>query len=85
MRSNRLKKILKNPQLLTLTSIYSPEISKSLTLRIPNSRVALNSDLLKKINQMRHTAANYCMAYLTSNQIECYHRVFMINRKLRFN
>jgi hypothetical protein len=83
MRSNRLRKMVPNPQLLTVTSIYSPEMSKSMTVRIAPSRVALNNDLLKKIQEMRHTAASKCLAYLTINQVQSYHRLFLINRKLR--
>jgi hypothetical protein len=82
MRTGRLKKSLKQSSLQTVANIFGPSINDSLTFKVPTSRVALNRDLPKEIEQMRRTAAHYRMGYITANHVESFHRVCLLNKHM---
>jgi hypothetical protein len=66
--------------MLDVGNIFGAEQSDSLTFKLPPSKVALNRDILKEVQQMKEVAARHHMLYLTANQVESLHRLFVVNR-----
>lgn len=79
----RLRKAKQLPALLELATVFGPQISPSLTFHVPSTRLSVNKEIFPEIQQMKNTAAQYRMAYLTANQVESFYRVFLINRLVK--
>jgi peptide deformylase len=65
---------------MEINNIFGSEQNDSLTFKLPSSRIALNRELSRELKQMKDTAAHYRMLYLTANQVENLHRLFIINK-----
>jgi hypothetical protein len=70
MRIKRLSKLVPKNTILNVTNIYGPYLNDSLTFKLPPTRnITLNRKLFNEIDQMKFTAANYRMVYITANQV----------------
>jgi hypothetical protein len=55
--------------MLEIGNVFGAEQSDSLTFKIPSTRVALNRNILREVQQMKEVAAKNHMLYLTANQV----------------